>query len=119
MDIRNPLILSKNENYQLAKEKRLNIDNAVRKIANREIPGNPDSVIGFTFVEDDKGQLDTLSEKYISMKHPITPKYGWSKIDMIEIAILDSERIHILGSKEDIGSFKKFIDDSKTQYEVM
>lgn len=108
VDIKNPLILSQKENYELAKEKYLNIEKAVRKINSGELEGY-DSVIGFTFVEDDEGQLDSFSNKHIPLKYPLVPKYSNSKKDMIEIAVADPSHICILGSKQDIEKFKEFV----------
>lgn len=113
-NITNPLILSSTENTDLAKKKYLPIDNAVNKINEGKEYADHDAVVGFGFMEDDKGQLDNLKQSnQIEMKYSLDQNgHGIKKIDQIEIAVLNPDNIHILGSKDDITGFKKWMSDN-------
>jgi len=73
-----------------------------------------------TFVND---KIDSQKESLLLMNSEVNkmnPKaigsYDSIVVDKFEVAIADPNNIHILGSKEDINGFKKFISENKIQY---
>jgi len=93
VDIKDPLVISKKQNKKL--ERYLpNMKKLGKKVNLQEYDG----VVGFSNVFYDRGQLD--SEFF-----DITP----SLKNNVEFVVFDTEKIHILGSKKDVKSFKEFI----------
>ena len=97
INIKNPFIISKKQNKKF--ERYLpNMSKLHKKVDLRQY----DSVIGFSNISYDKGQLDSDILN-------ISPNLR----NNIEFVAFEPEQIHILGSKYDVGEFKKYMKNKK------
>jgi len=103
VDVRNPFIINRQNYREIERKIGLSTQDISKLRSNFDLSEN-DSVLGFANPTQDKGEIDDLE------KHSI-PK---DKKSSIELALFNpSNQIHILGSTQDIESFRNFTQAEK------
>lgn len=101
VNVKNPFIINRTNAKEIEKKIGLTTQDVTKLRKNFDLTNN-DAVLGFPNPLSDKGQLDNFPTISFDEK---------DRKDIIELAVFEPEQIHILGSKQDIEQFRKFVNN--------
>lgn len=107
VNVKNPFIVNKKNAKEVLKKTGL-LTQDVTKLQKKFDLTNNDAVLGFPNERFDTGQLDDFPNIKFNKNQ---------RKDVIELAVINPDNIHILGSKKDIEGFKNFVGSTQKKSE--
>ncbi len=105
VNVKNPFIVNRKNAKEVIKKTGLTTQDVTKLRKSFDLSNN-DAVLGFPNETKDTGQLDNFPN--ISFNEN-------ERKDIIELAVFEPEQIHILGNKQDIEGFKRFVRSQETK----